>query len=79
MKIHEKLMKSPDYFFLFSFSSAVPMQRGEIKWGVERFSGKEVVVQRSGVKGGKKDQFSTLLSFKRKHEAFQISWDLLPF
>ena len=24
-------------------------QRGEIKWGAERFSGKKVVVQRSGV------------------------------
>lgn len=54
MKIHEKLMKSLDYFFPFSFSRAVPMQWGEIKWGVERFSGKEVVVQRPGVKGGEK-------------------------
>lgn len=35
-------------FFPFSFRSAVPVQWGEIKWGVERFSGEEVVVQRSG-------------------------------
>lgn len=65
-----KFMKnwwSPQIIFSpFSFFSAVPVQRGEIKWGVERFSGKEVVVQRSWVKGRKKDQFSTLLSFKRK-------------
>lgn len=77
MKIHEKLMKSPDYFFPFSFRSAVPVQWGEIKWGVERFSGEEVVVQRSGGKGNK-THFLPYFPLKENMKLFRLV-GILPF